>query len=201
MTADKQGYHKGRELVDTTESGSITIVMDRYRELPYQIKIVEQSGYVRDPAEAETVIITLNENSKRYSTSLTTGSDINKVRLIPGSYEFSSYVSASSPGGFYIEGRNFNKCVETPKSGFMGIFFSVKDETCYNAEVPGMTLDQVVTGGAKFEWQVFSSSLDTSSNVIFYVPVRDVPKSQEDILAVQESIEGSDTVIYPEFKA
>ncbi|MFH0798334.1 MAG: hypothetical protein V1906_02910 [Candidatus Woesearchaeota archaeon] len=201
MTADKPGYHKGGELVDTTESGSITILIDRYRELPYQIKLVEESGYVRDPAEEEAVIITLNENTKKYSTSLVTGSDITKVKLIPGSYDVSAYVSASSPQGFYIEGRNFDKCVETPKSGFMGLFFSVKDETCYTAEVPGMTLDQVVTGGAKFGWQVLSSNLDTSSKVIFYVPVKNVPRNQDEILAVQESIEGSSTVIYPEFAA
>ncbi|MEK6816224.1 MAG: hypothetical protein AABY09_01305, partial [Nanoarchaeota archaeon] len=199
MTADKQGYHKGGQLVDTTEQGSITIMMDKYRERPYEIKLVEDSGYVRSPAEGETVIISLNEENKKYNAILSTGTEVNTVKLIPGTYAFSSSVSASSDKGFYIEGRSFDKCVETPKSGFLGIFFSVKDENCYTAEVPGITLDQVVTGGAKFDWAVTASDLDRSSKITFYVPVKASPKTQDEMLAVQESIEGSNTVIYPEY--
>lgn len=199
MTADKQGYHKGRQLVDTTEQGSITIMMDKLREKPYEIKLVEDSGYVRVPAEGETVIITLNEENKKYSSMLSTGTDVNTVKLIPGTYAFSASVSASSDQGFYIQGRSFDKCVETPQSGLLGIFFSVKDENCYTAEVPGMTLDHVITGGAKFDWPVASTDLDRSSKITFYVPVKMAPKTQEEMLAIQESMASSSTVIYPEY--
>jgi len=198
LTAEKDGYHKGREIVDTTDSGQFTIFMDPFREFDYKIILVEESGYARPPEKDETVIITLNEIQKKYGVNAMKNEG--KLKLIPGDYKYQAYVSKESSSGFYIEGKEFNNCVELPQQGLWGAFFGEKEEHCYSAKSDGVTLNQAIIGGAKFDWSLVQFMMDGKSKMTLYVPVWKTPVSQDDILRIQENVEGGRRITFPEFE-
>ncbi|RME54580.1 hypothetical protein D6777_03320 [Candidatus Woesearchaeota archaeon] len=197
MIASKKGYNDGRETVDTVDPGDVTIYMDKFRNLDYEIKLVEESGYVRDLSEDETIIFTLTEEDKKYSTTLINGKD--KVNLIPGNYKINAYVSKESDDGFFIQGKNFENCVDVPERGLLGIFFGAQETNCYTAKTEDVTLNQIMIGGMNLEFEILSSDLD-KNKVTFYVPVWDVPQTQDGMFEIQQKIDVGERVILPEFE-
>ncbi|MEA3378731.1 MAG: hypothetical protein U9Q69_03755, partial [Nanoarchaeota archaeon] len=199
LIADKKGYHTGKQIVDTTEETQFSVLLDEFRELDYEIKLVEKSGLVRDPTDDENVILILNEDEKEYNVNLLPEYDNYKIKLIPGTYDFQAQVASESDEGFYIESKTIEKCVDAPKQGFWGAFLGFEEEHCYSVEMPSIKLDYAITGGTNFEWAVYSQDLDTFSKIIFYVPVKDPPKTQEDVARIMEEVETGTTVFNPEW--
>ena len=99
-----------------------------------------------------------------------------------------SLAIASSETGFEIPGRDVTRCVNVPVKGLTGIF-GAEEEKCFTASTETMTLNTVITGGSEQEFIIPSEELYQSNEITFYVPVKGVPTTSEQLSGIVESID------------
>lgn len=192
LIAEKEGYHEGKEIVSTVESGSYNVMIEPYNELSYEIKIMDQ-GVERDMVSGETAIITIDNEEKGYSRTISDPGG--KISLIAGDFNIRSTLIAQ---GFDIpiEGKEITHCYQEPSSIIFGIF-GITNEKCTTVKSEDMTLDQVITGGAEQAWSVDRQEMSAAKKVTFYIPSSNLPSSMEELEQVYKDVSTSNRAVRP----
>lgn len=193
VTADKQGYHRGRETVSTIEEGTISVTLEPYYELDVQVKMVD-NGIVRLPRQNEDYVITLAEDDKSFVEIIMP--ETRKVNIIAGKYDVSSQAFAESESGITIEGKRVETCVTMPQKSILGIF-GLTEEKCFSANIPDITLARVMKGGADYSWNVPRDVVASAEKLTIYIPVVSTPKTMEDMEAAQDMVETPINLVSP----
>lgn len=176
LTAEKEGYLEGREFATTIEGGDYSVLLEPYKELDYEVKIVDE-GFEREMEAGETVIINIENKDKGFSTALVQPKG--KVQLVAGDVDLRTTLITK---GFEIniKGKEITHCFRVPTRNILGLL-GFEEEQCTSAKTPDMTLDQAISGGSSTVWQIDRESLYSGSRVVFYVPAEGIPSTIDEM--------------------
>ncbi|MBL7147413.1 MAG: hypothetical protein ISS82_01140 [Nanoarchaeota archaeon] len=194
IIAEKEGYNKAQVFASTNYETQNILILDELKNLYFEVKLIE-NGVVRNVKDDEDVQIYLRGDNG-HSVALDENSGA--IELISDNYEVSSIVTKNKK--INIPKQKIKECTSVPKKGLLGLIF--KEERCFDIDVGGFDLDNVVIGGNKFNFYVSLDDLD-NNKLMFYVNVYGVPETQDEILSVFDYMEGGEFVEgfkYPEYE-
>jgi hypothetical protein len=201
IIGEKDGYFKSTLITSTNQESEISLILDKIYDKGLVIKLIDKNnGEIRDLTNTEQVLINFkgldNENS-----FIIDYPETKKISLIPGTYKVNIEILKESLDGIEIKGNTIENCVSVPKEGVLGIFF---DETkCLSYTFDDFTLDMAITGGVEFEFEVSHDDLIYSNELIIYAMFDKIPKTNDEITSIQESIsvnKENKYFKYPEFR-
>lgn len=195
LIGNKEGYHEARELTSTVESGTYTLLMEPYKELDYEIKVVED-GIIRDIEQDETAIVQVMSDDSRFTKTLTESSG--KVKLMTGNFDLSTSLITQ---GFdvTIQGKEITHCFEQPTTNVLGVL-GFTEEKCTTVQTDDMELEQVLRGGSNNIWDLERADLFNANKVIFYIPAAEIPSNIDDLELVYAFIENPALAVDPKLE-
>jgi len=167
IVAKADGYSNKRYLFSTISLGSADIVLDKLYNVDINLKVDGQNT-------SDFGIISFNSAE---TTAVVSWPSQKSVNLSAGEYFVSVYIYRNS--SIYIPATNQQKCVEATKSGLLGLF-GATEEKCFDLNIPGQVLSNVIAGGGKVQDYFIESLLETGKLQID-VDALPVPKTLEDI--------------------
>lgn len=172
IIGEKEGYYKGQQTISTNEPQQLSLILEKLRTVNLNVKLIEKNnGDVRDPYSSEQVLFTLKNKNNDFSRSFVyPGTD--SIDLIPGDYSIESYIIGNSTWPIQIKGGTIEKCVDVPKLSILGISFNEKH--CSSTKIDDMIVNEVVKGGADFDWQLTRDQLNKGS-ITFYTMADKIP--------------------------
>ncbi|MBS3160621.1 hypothetical protein J4213_02885 [Candidatus Woesearchaeota archaeon] len=201
IIAEKEGYNKATSTISTNQESQVSLVLEPYYNKEIEIVVVDKSsGATRELRSNEKVLLTFDHLTEDYSEAITYPETKN-INLISGDYAITTYLSMNDPGKITIDPETVEKCVKVPKGGLLGLFF---DETkCITTTLEGFNLEDVVVGGAVFEYGIDRINLANSDKIIIYTIFDMVPENNDEITLVYEGVSlNADNINfkYPELK-
>jgi hypothetical protein len=198
VIASKEGFHQGKTIFSTNEPASTSVILESYYDLGVDVKVL--SPAIRSPLAGEKIVFNFVNNEDGYSTSFSYPED-KRIKLIPGTYDVTSYVIEDSPFEITIRGKDVETCNNMP-AGILGVF-GVEEEKCTTTTVPPTKLKTLVKGGANFKFTIERSDLQSASKVVLYTVADKTPSSYDDIANVYSGM-GTNAqksyFIYPRFE-
>ncbi len=186
---EKGGYHSGKTEVSTNERGSTFVVLEKLKTLDVEV-LVNRAGSGKFE-EGEKAHIQLEEQDKDYSTFVLYPEQ-KRINLIPGNYKVKLLLIKSQPG-FKIDEKEVTECFEVPRGAIGGVL-GLTEEKCQTITIPGVTVDQLVTGTEEFSFFVTEEDL-TKNKIVFYVPYHGIINDVTEL----SKLTNQKTVL-PEFK-
>jgi len=195
LIGNKKGYHEARELTSTIEPGTYTLLMEPYKEINYEIKIIE-NGMIRDVEEDETIIVQIINEDLRFSKTLT--EPTGKVELMASEFDLTTSLITK---GFdvKIEGKEITHCFEQPTTNILGLL-GFTEEKCTTIQSEELELDQVVRGGSEGVWYLQRPNLWASEKVTFYIPATKIPSNIDDLELIYAFIENPAIAVDPKLE-
>lgn len=162
------GFRDAKYLFSTVSPGSLTVIMDKLYNKDIQLKI---SG------------VDYNGNAIIYFIS----DDFTKTMLYPeqrfvglaeGQYEVHVYIYRNS--SISIGETITEQCMEILKPGVLG-FFGLREERCFEIEVPEQIISQALVGGGKQKYYILESELINSGVIEINTESLLVPETIEQL--------------------
>ncbi len=183
IVAQKEGYYPYSDMFSTNEEELIVTKPYPYTELGLDIRILNLgSGNVQELEEDQHVTFQFRNIDNEYMAVVTEEDDT--INLIPGYYTVTSYVYGNPDFDVETGGNVQTECVEVPKEGVLGLFF--KEEKCFEVEFDEFEIENVIIGGAEFEWNV--PEVRTYSNLKLYGMVGELPENVGDLTSIFNNI-------------
>lgn len=179
VIAEKEGYQRGLEVITTLEEESVTVVLERYYNLSFDIEVVDSKGNVRSSHSGESLFVTLTEKETGYSTVVSSPGVAESVLLIPGVYTVEGQMVSDVDFSISIDARAYTKCVSVPQVGIGGLFGLSDDTSCTDVETDAQELEHALTGAVTSEWFLDRYDLQDASHVTFYVTSPGTPETLE----------------------
>lgn len=181
LIATKQGYHPAKLTMSTTEETSATINLEKYKTLNIE-PIIQRAGS-GEPIEDETIMIQMLEEEKQYNIVLSYPEE-KQIKLIPGTYKTKVYLIKDYPEEITIPKREIEKCIDVPKKSITGLLGDT-ERKCVQTEIPSISVEQTITGTTEQTITITEQDL-TKQKIIFYIPYKGVPETQEDLISKDE---------------
>jgi len=167
IIAESEGYVKKRYLYSTNEQGDANIVLDKLYDLDVDLKVDEKTT-------SDFAII--NFVSGGHSQTIV-WPEQKQISLSAGEYNIEIQVYGVS--SIIIPAINEQRCVESPKSGLLGIF-GMTEEKCFTIDLPLQKLENVISGGGKTK-DYFIESMLESGKMEIKVESLPIPNSLEQL--------------------
>lgn len=197
VIAQKEGYEISGESLSTNTQNTASVYLDKYYDLSLDIKTVDlDDGYVRSIDNKYQAVIQFENLDNSYVTMVTHEDD--KIKLTNGNYRVTEYLITPSDLEIELTSGAFTQCVSVPKAGLMGLF--LKEDKCFETQVEGGELTDVIVGGATFEW---NGDLSNAEKITVYVPYDMTPRTQNDLINIFTNIQSSSDDLqfrYPEIE-
>lgn len=185
ISGEKQGYYKSEQLASTNEEQTVTLILEPIKRITYDVKLIEKdNGEIRDNYDSEKIIFELKNKDNDFSTSFVYP-EMQQIDLIPGTYEVKSYVIGNSTWPITIKGQTIENCFETPQNTILGLIF--KEKKCVEIKTEDMIMNEVIKGGAQFEFTLTRDSLN-NGYITFYTMVDKIPSSFESLNLIYSGI-------------
>jgi hypothetical protein len=192
IIVEKEGYNRGMEIVDTLEETTVTVVLEQFKNLTYEVKVIDPEGNVRTPTSDETLFVTLAEQDTGYTTTVSHPRAGETITLIPGTYDVVGTMISDAPFDIKIPGSTFKTCSAVPILGLGGLFGTAPDTSCSDVQVDDIELEQSLSGGIELVWVADRDDLRVARHVTFYVTSPGSPDSLEEL---EEALSFIDTGI------
>jgi hypothetical protein len=167
IIANAEGYQTKKYLVTTLNEDNIQIVLDK----KYRVALDLKSG-TKIP---EFAIVTFTKNNDTITVAYP---EQKTVDLTEGQYEVRVYIYSSA--NINLKGTSNQKCVEVPKSGFLGVF-GFNEEKCLDIQIPDQTIEQAVSGGGKQIQYITESELQGARKIVISSEEFKTPSKPEDL--------------------
>lgn len=181
VIAEKDGYAKGQEVITTLGDQEVTVVLEKYADLRYDLQVVDASGNTRAPTSGETLYVTLTNKDTDYSTSVSYPAQSESVLLSPGTYTVTGQMISDVDFTVNVDPSSYTKCVTNPEVGIGGLFGFTSDQSCTDITLNAVQLQSALTGGVSQSWHVGRDALSSASRVTFYVTSPGTPSSASDV--------------------
>ena len=186
ITAEKDGYNKATSLISTNQESQVTLTLEHLYNKKLDVRIIEKnSGIVRNLGQDEQLLLVIQNVDGSYS-NIINYPDAQSIDLAAGDYVITNYLIAKSVNGIKINPEEIQKCVKVPKGGVLGLFFD--ESKCLTTTLEGFTLDQVIIGGAEFEYQVNRENLVNSNRITIYTMFDKIPQTNNEVASIYDNI-------------
>jgi len=189
LLVDREGYFSAEQTLSTNEYLSSSVVLPRYYELDLNVKLLDlRSGDISDVGGK---IVTFQFENLDNGYIAVVNEESETITLVPGNYKITSYVSGDPGFDVSAGGSTFRECVSVPKKGIAGLFFN--EEQCFDMEIEEFELENVVIGGAEFEWS--ASYLAGYDELTVYGAIKDSPSGVSELTNIFNQISSYHTNI------
>ena len=171
-------------MISTNEENSASIILDKLYNISVIIKV--------DDKITEEMAIVFFQSDENIQSMI--WPEQKAVKLKEGFYNVSAVIYKNS--SLRIEGTKTQKCIESIKPGFFGLF-GAKEEKCFDIEIPAQNVGSVVAGGGKIEQYLTETELE-KGNAEIQISSLALPKSIEELQKNYEALETKK--IYVDFK-
>ena len=195
VIAEKEGYHFDKKTISTNKEGSVALNLEPLYELDYDIVLIKKLTRVESTPEKEQVLFNFINEEKDYRTSVAWQEEDRKIKLIPGKYKVESYILDEAGVKVKIEGKKIERCVDVPKP-ILGILFGVTDKKCVEEEIPETEIEQVLVGGANFEFEFTRNDLVNNKKITLYTLIDKKPASYDDIQDIYDGLDRRDLTAF-----
>jgi len=184
LISQKEGYHSTEVMISTNEENSMSMLLHPYKELEVDVKVLDlMSSQVRELNQDEQVSFQFTGDDGDYIVMV--NHETEKINLIPGYYEVTSYVYGEPEFSITSESDSYTQCVDIPREGILGFFFN--EEKCFDFELEDIEIENVIIGGAQFGWEV--PSLNNYEKVVLYAVINEVPSDLSEFTDIFNNIE------------
>lgn len=168
VLAKAEGFRDAKYLLSTVSSESVNIIMEKIHSKNVQLKL-DESHYNKDAI----VYFTSGEDTK-----VLVYPEQKSVELGEGQYEIQVHIYGDS--SIDIGATTTEQCVEIPRSGVFGML-GLKEERCFEIEVPEQIISQVLVGGGKQKYYLSESELIDSNIIEINVQGLPLPETIEQL--------------------
>ena len=168
IVAKADGFKESKYLFSTISSGNVDIILDKVYETEVNLKL----GGVDYNGES---IVTFKSDS---DSKTIVYPEQKSVELMEGQYEVQVQIYGDS--NIKFPSSKSQQCVDVPQQGF-GRILGLTKERCYDIEVPGQTITQVLIGGGKQNYYILESELKSSSSITINADKVTKPTSIEEM--------------------
>ncbi len=165
--AEAEGYAIKRYQFSTNQVGEANIILDKLYDLDLELRV---NG--KKTSDRAIISFVSQENIQTVAWP-----EQKQVRLSEGLYNITVFVYKNA--SITIPGINKEICNEVPRPGLLGIF-GMTEEKCFDVNIPGQTLTNVVSGGGKGSDYFIESQLE-KGKIIVSVSSLPLPKSLEEL--------------------
>lgn len=203
ISAEKEGYFPGSEIISTNVESSVTLILEKLYDLDFEFKVIDKdTGRISEIEEGDQIIFEIRSSEREGEVVSGVYPKVGdeEIPLGSGEYEFTAYLMKGGES-IKLEDYTIRKCIEVPKAGLLGLF--LKEEKCFENVVEGGEVENVIVGGAEFEFDVGKSEVANAEKIIIYVMQDDVPKTAEEVNEIYGKLGSYDSNInflYPEFE-
>jgi len=180
VIAEKDGYQRGVEIVTTLESEDVTVVLEKFVNLSYDIKLVDLEGNVRAPRSDEVLFVTLSEEATGYTTTVTYPYQSESILLIPGTYRIDGKLVSDVPFDVTVDPQSLTTCTAVPEISLGGLFGLGENTRCTDIETDTVEIQSALTGGVTARWDLDRSSLAGANHVRLYVTALGDPEALDE---------------------
>jgi len=181
VSVEKEGYQKGSEIVSTVQSSSVTVVLEKYYNLSYDIHIVDAEGNTRSPKSDEVLFVTLTEENTGYSRTVSYPYQSENILLLPGTYQIQGKLVSEIPFDVSLDPSSYTKCTSVPQVSLGGLFGFEDDTDCTDVEISEVELQNALAGGVDNTWELDRYDLQGASHVTFYVSSPGLPENIDEL--------------------
>lgn len=183
IVAKAENYAEKKEMISTNEESSANIILDKLHDTSVIVKL-------DDKLTEELAVIYFQSNDVMQTM---VWPEQKSVKLKEGFYNISAMVYKNS--SLRIEGTKTQKCIESIKPGFFGLF-GTKEEKCFDIEMPSQELGNAIAGGGKANEYLLEDSL--KKGIEIQIESLALPRTIEELQKNYESLETKK--IHVEFK-
>jgi len=168
VTARAEGYKDARYLFSSVSQTKLTMTMEKIYDKQIQLKLdgVDYNGnaviYFTSGDYTQTIVYP----------------DQKVIGLTRGQSDIQVYVYKDS--SITLGQSVQEQCVDVPRQGFLG-FAGLKEERCFEVEIPEQVVSQVLAGGGKQNYYVLDSELRYSGKLEIDMDELPVPSSVEQL--------------------
>ncbi len=185
--ADKEGYYSVPETLSTDIGSKIGLLIEPYYELDVEVRVIDLiSGEERGMESGEEAIFQLRNLDNGYTTIIVSDSE---ATLVAGEYEVTSYLMQEGDA-IKIEGQTFTECYDVPRTGLFGLLGMNKEE-CFETSTEDSEIEEFVSGGAAFNFDLDHHSLEQGSKIVLYAMRSGTPDDYQGMVGIVESLEGN----------
>lgn len=182
VMAQKEGYEFDGEYLSTNSEESTSVFLSKHYNLGLELVELDLvDGYTRKLGDRQAVIQFENQDNG-YITMVTNGDET--IKLTNGRYTVTAYLMSEEGLEVDLGSEKFVECVSVPKGGVLGLFFN--EDQCFETEMEGGTLTDVIVGGAVFEWNAYIGNAD---KLTVYVPYDKTPRTQQELMDVFNNLQ------------
>lgn len=196
VIAQKQDYELATDIFSTNTEGSISLLLDKHHELALEIKSISMDDGSTRLIDNKQAVVQFENLDNGYITMVT--NEDNSIKLTNGKYRVTSYILSQADTEISLQSGTFVQCVEVPKAGILGLFS--KEEKCFETEMESGTLEDVLIGGATYEYDL---EIGSANKLIIYVPYNFVPRTQTEMIQVFNNVQdnhNNPNFLYPELE-
>ncbi len=159
------GYNTGKYQFSTTESGSISIALNRVYNMSVDLQLDGK------PYNGNAIII-MNSSDGQSNTIIYPQQ--RSINLSEGEYTVQVYIYENS--SVTVASSTQQKCVNVPASGIAGSL-GVTTQQCFNINIPSQVISNALAGGGQSEYYAVDSNLQNSNRIVINAPSLPKPTS------------------------
>jgi hypothetical protein len=200
VIAEKEGYSKEKTMISSNVEATLSIILEPIYEKNLDVKLIKD-GNLLALGDKEQVMITFESKDRDYSTSVVYP-DMRTIKLSAGDYYVKVYTMYQNENGIKIGDQVIPYCYDKPKGGIFGLI-GMTDKECTETTILGTILDQIVAGGAEFDFSVNRQDLVNSNTLVVYSPFEKIPTTFTELNSIYKNIldnSKNKNVRLPEFR-
>ena len=178
IIAKADGYETQKYIVPDLEEKEVTIFLGKKYKL--NLSVEKNREAIQDYS-----VITFTRNGSMITVSYP---EQKEVELTEDMYQVKVFVYSNS--SITLKGSTSEKCVDVPKSGFLGIF-GAQEKKCFNLNIPDQLVSYAVSGGGTQNYYISESDLAQAKKIILNTGSFGVPQRIEDLKNNYDKVESS----------
>jgi hypothetical protein len=173
LSAKSEGYSEKKQLMSTNEESNADLVLDREYSLKLEV-------YVDNVLTSDLAVLSINQNIANISNNAGSYSypQNGNIKLSEGDYDFDLKIYGK--GSINLPSTNTRQCVQTARGGILGLF-GMEEEKCFDINVPGQTLTNILTAGGKQNLYITPDQLENSQLIRIYANSIPAPKNLDEV--------------------
>ena len=173
LVAKAEGYDEKSYAISTNKETRADIVLEKNYNLDVEVYV--DNSLVND---LSVIVVNRRTDSGNVPVRAISYPYTKKLLLGEGDYEFNVKIYRS--GSINIHATTKNQCVTVSQTGILGLL-GFEQEKCYDINVPGQTLTNLIYGGGVQNYYAVESELKNGKTIKIYAKSVKLPSTLEEV--------------------